>query len=191
LEQLNVQKAAIMGLSLGGRIAIDFAIAHPDRVSALILAAPGASGYDFEKDDALTENNELFDEALEAGDVAKAVEYFQRSWTDGPQRSPSEVDPEVRSKVKAMAIATLENRNTQSEPKELDPPAFGRLAEIRAPTLAIVGDLDMPSILDIVDRVEKDVSGAEVVVIPGVAHMVNMEKPELFNQAVLDFLVKH
>ncbi len=94
----------------------------------------------------------------------------------------------MREKVKNMALNTFEDWESQSIMTELEPPAIGRLAEIHAPTLAVVGDLDMPGIKEIVDLVIATVPGAKKVVIPGVAHMVNMEKPEMFNKAVLDFL---
>lgn len=58
LDALKVERAAIMGLSMGGYIAIDFALAYPDRVSALVLVAPGLTGYDFESE-ALKKNSEL------------------------------------------------------------------------------------------------------------------------------------
>ena len=73
---------------------------------------------------------------------------------------------------------------------ELDPSALNRLDEIKAPTLAIVGDLDMPDILDIVNRVDKHAENSQKEIINGAAHMINMEKPELFNKLVLDFLLK-
>jgi pimeloyl-ACP methyl ester carboxylesterase len=73
---------------------------------------------------------------------------------------------------------------------ELDPPALNRLDEIKAPLLAIVGDLDMPDILDIVNRVDKHAENSRKEIIYGAAHMINMEKPELFNKLVLDFLLK-
>jgi 3-oxoadipate enol-lactonase len=189
LEHLSVEKAVIMGLSLGGRIAIDFAIAYPDKVSALILVSPGASGYEFVSE-AVKENSKQMNSAFREGDLEKAVEYFQRSWTDGPHREPSEVDPAVREKVKGMALATVQNWNPESEVKELEPPAIGRLAEIQAPTLVVVGDLDMPGILEIADEVKENVTGSEVVVLAGAAHMVNMEQPQAFNNAVQGFLAR-
>jgi pimeloyl-ACP methyl ester carboxylesterase len=72
--------------------------------------------------------------------------------------------------------------------RQLDPPAFGRLAEIDVPTLAIVGGIDMPVIHVIVDLIAGQVPGARKVVIPDVAHMVNMEKPDEFNDLVLELL---
>lgn len=187
LEQLNLEKSVMLGLSLGGRIAIDFAIAYPDKVSAIILAAPGASGYEF-KGEAFIKNNELMQKAFNDGDIDLAIEYFQRSWTDGPHREPDEIDQAIRIKVKNMALNTVKQWEGQSQMTELEPPAIGRLNEIHAPTLAIVGDLDMPGILEIVDLVIQNVPGAEKVVIPGAAHMVNMEQPEKFNKTVLEFL---
>jgi pimeloyl-ACP methyl ester carboxylesterase len=68
------------------------------------------------------------------------------------------------------------------------PPAMGRLDQIQVPTLAIVGSVDVPDILAIVDIIEQEVPGARKVVIEGVAHMVNMEKPKEFNDIVLEFL---
>jgi len=187
LDQLNIEKTVIIGLSLGGRIAIDFAIAYPERVAALVLAAPGASGYEF-KGEAFQKNNEQLEKAFAEGDVTRAIEYFQRSWTDGPFREPSGVDPDVREKVRTMAADTLADWESRSIMQELDPPAIGRFEEIHAPTLAVLGDLDMPGIHEIVDLIRAKVSGAQKVVIPDVAHMVNMERPEEFNKIVLDFL---
>jgi pimeloyl-ACP methyl ester carboxylesterase len=62
------------------------------------------------------------------------------------------------------------------------------LAEIHVPTLAVVGDLDMPDILEIVGLIEKNIKGARKEVIKGVAHMVSMERVQEFNRIVLDFL---
>jgi len=189
LEHLNLQKAALLGLSLGGRIAIDFAIAYPDKVSAIILASPGASGYEF-KSDTFKKNNEQLQKAFREGNIELGIEYFQQAWTDGPYREPDEIEPSVRDKVRSMALNTLEEWENESVMEELEPPAIDRLNEIQAPTLAIVGDLDMPGILEIVEAVIKNIPDAEKVVIQGAAHMVNMEKPDEFNNAVLDFLAR-
>jgi pimeloyl-ACP methyl ester carboxylesterase len=189
LDHLEIEKATLIGLSLGGRTIIDFAIAHPGRASTIVLVSPGAGGYEF-RSEALKENGAQMGQAFRDRDLPGVVEFFQRSWTDGPTRSPSEVPPDVRDRVREMAIHTVENWNLECVAKDLDPPAIDRLGEIRATTLAVVGDLDMPGILEIARAVEGNVAGARTVVIPGAAHMVNMEKPEEFNRVVLDFLEK-
>ena len=187
MEQLGIEKAVIMGLSLGGRIAVDFALEYPEKVSALILAAPGLSGYNFDSPE-LEKVSAPMQKAFGEGDLSLGIEYFQRGWTDGPHRESSEVDSTIRNKVRAMAVNSVEHWNPHSRVVEQVPPAVDRLGEIKAPTLAVVGDLDMPDILDIVDSIEKTVPGAKKAVVPGVAHMVNMEKPEEFNTIVLNFL---
>ena len=186
MESLEIPKAVIMGLSMGGYIAIDFALAHPDKVIALIPVSPGLTGYEF-RDKEFLENSKKINEAK---DLDAAVEYIMRSWMDGPRRSPDEVDPAVRNKARQMYKETYEDWRPGSSEQRSDPPAIGRLSKIHAPTLVIVGDLDMPGILEIADMIEKNIPGSKKVVIKGGAHLVNMEKPREFNAAVFDFLSK-
>ncbi len=187
LDEIKVSKAIVMGLSLGGYVGIDFALAYPERVTALILAAPGLTGYELDSEP-VKKYNKLSNKAFQDKDLKMVVEYVQRAWTDGPARSPEKVNPEVREKVRQMAFASIKSINLESREIRLEPPAIDRLAEIQVPTLAVVGDLDMPDILEIVGLIEKNVNGAQKVVIKDVAHMVNMEKPGEFNRIVRDFL---
>ncbi|UCE60408.1 MAG: alpha/beta hydrolase [Phycisphaerales bacterium] len=187
LKQLGVEKAHVAGLSLGGRIAIDFALQYPEMVSTLIPVAPGLSGYAIASEPVRQYFADL-GAAFAASDTEGAVEVMLRAWTDGPHREPAEVDPAVRERVRAMARGGIGRFVSQAGGQVLDPPAFGRLAEIQAPTLCVIGDIDMPDILAIVDAIVSNVPGARKAVVPGVAHMVNMEKPKEFNRIVLDFL---
>ena len=187
MKSRQIEKAIIMGLSMGGYVATDFTLQYPGQVTALVLAAPGLSGYDFNDKYMAKMDSQLYG-ALQQGDMKMFVEYFQQAWTDGPHRTPAEVDSSVREKVRQMAFETITNWNPASQEAPLDPPAVGRLAEIRVPTLAVVGDLDMPVILKIVELIEAQIPGTKKVVIPGAAHMLNMEKPQEFNKVVLEFL---
>jgi len=190
LEQLRITRVHVMGLSLGGRIAIDFAIEHPEMVRSLIPVAPGLSGYNFVGPD-LKENLQRLMEALQAGDAEQACEFMQRSWTDGPRRTPDQVDAGVRKAVRDMLRYNMAAGRGMGGSAVPNPPAMRRLGEIHAPTQVIVGDIDMSDILKIVDMLCEEVPGAKRVTIAGAAHMVNMEKPEEFNRAVLEFLEKH
>ncbi len=185
LTALGIRKATLVGLSLGGRTAIDFALTYPDMVEALVAVSPGISGWDFSKDAALAKYDAELNKAAEAGNVDAVVEWFLREWTDGPSRKPQEVDPKVRERVRAMARANVEN-NGRGRLEEVN--AVPRVGEIRVPTLAVLGQLDMPSIHGIVDLIAAKVPGARTRVIPGAAHMVNMEKPAEFNRVLLEFL---
>ena len=189
LTALEIEKAILVGLSLGGGIATDFTLEHPEMVSALVLAAPGIGGFD-ENSDELEKLSRLMRDAHNQGDIDLTVEYFQQAWNDGPRRSPFEMDSDLRERLRKSISDNVARWNPDLTIDKLDPPARRRLSEIRVPVLAVVGDLDMPDIIDMVAAIERDVPGASTITIPGVAHMVNMEKPDEFNRVVLEFLAK-
>lgn len=187
LESLEVPRATVVGLSLGGLIATDFALAYPEMVSALVLVGTGLSGYSFEGDDLQTYSEDLTT-AFETGGFPAAIEVFTRYWCDGPQREPSQVDGAVREKVLTMLEGSGERWRYWQLGRQLEPPAVDRLTEIGVPTLVLVGGIDMPVIGEIADLIVAQVPSAQKVVIPEVAHMVNMEKPDEFNERLLQFL---
>ena len=187
LDSLGVERAVIVGLSLGSGIAIDFALTHPERVSALVLVSPGVSGFDFEGDEMTAYVGELT-AALESGDFGRVSEVFARWWCDGPHRQPADVDSTVRARVLEMLAGSEQPWRYWNLSRGIDPPAVGRLGQIHKPTLAVEGSLDMKVIHALVDSIVAHVPGARKVVIPDAAHMLTMEKPEPFNEVLLDFL---
>jgi 3-oxoadipate enol-lactonase len=187
MDDLRIDKAVIMGLSLGGKIAIDFALKYPDRVNGVILVSPGLSGFEFHG----SENqayDEKFNAAVQSGDPEKMIETFMEAWTYGPRRRAEQVDPVVREKIRSMARVSLKTWNVQTKELITTPPAISHLGDIKVPALAIVGDLDMPNIIEIVGLLEKNIPHFKKVVIPGAAHMVNLEKPHEFDRVVRNFL---
>ena len=148
----------------------------------------GLSGFEPAEEDRASEAE--VDEAIRSGNVARAVELTLRFWTDGPMRTPEQVNPAFREKVRAMTTRNFERPEDENatQPRALEPPAISRLSEIHVPTLIIFGDQDVRDILKIADILEKEIPGAKKVVIPDTAHHLNMEKPEEFNRIVLDFL---
>jgi pimeloyl-ACP methyl ester carboxylesterase len=184
MRGLGVESASLVGLSLGGRIAIDFAIAQPGKVRALALLGPGMSGFPFTGRDWSGGSGERA-AARAAGNAERVADLFMRSWVAGPHRTPAQVDPAVWARVREMAVPNALNRG---EGAELEPPAVGRLGEIAAPVLLIEGELDCEDIHRIAALVERRVAGARRVVIPGVAHQPNLERPAEINRLLLDFL---
>ncbi len=188
LKFLGIEKTYVLGLSMGGAIAINFTLMYPEMVDALIPVAMGLSGFEPAEEDKASEAE--VDEAIRSGNVARAVELTLRFWTDGPMRTPEQVNPAFREKVRAMTTRNFERPEDENatQPRALEPPAISRLSEIHVPTLIIFGDQDVRDILKIADILEKEIPGAKKVVVPGTAHHLNMEKPEEFNRVVLDFL---
>ncbi|MFN8457121.1 MAG: alpha/beta fold hydrolase [Anaerolineae bacterium] len=190
LDFLGVEKVAVRGASFGGSVALDFALAYPARVEALVLSAPAVSGYELTSTELLRFVAEE-EAALERGDFDAATELNLRMWVDGPQRQPGQVRPAVRERVRVMQRQAFANPVPAGVAlQSLEPPALTRLAEIQAPTLVMVGDLDVPEFIELAGLVRAGISGAEKVVIAGTAHLPSLEQPELFNRVVLDFLGK-
>jgi pimeloyl-ACP methyl ester carboxylesterase len=192
LDYLHIHKTYLLGLSGAGTVALDFTLEHPERVDALILVASGLSGYPLR----MTEHIQAFIGQyygfLQRKDIAGAAEATVRFWTDGPRRRPEQVNAQARALITDMAIRHIQRHGDllahQQHMLLLDPPAIHRLAEVKAPTLIVVGDLDTPETLEIADTLERGIAGAKKAVIAGTAHHPHMEKPEDFNLVVIEFL---
>ena len=187
LASLGIGRAHLVGLSMGGALAVDAALEFPELVSALVLAASRPSGLAPSK--ALRDGWDAVDALIEAGDLAGANECELRMWVDGPDRSPDRVDPAVRERVRTMNGPLLAQPD-EGEPEPLEPPAVERLGAIAVPTLVIVGDADQPDVRDGADLLARAIPGARKATIPNAAHMVNMERPAEFNRLVLEFLAE-
>jgi len=189
LDALEVERAALVGLSLGGRTILDFVLAHPKRATSLILVNPGVSGYEFTGLDRYFADIKA---ATDREDVDAFVEVQMRMWFDGPSRTPEQVDRSLRDEVGAILRAQAErNRRREGRAPVSELNAIGRLAEIRAPTLIVSSALDQPDALAICTLLERGITGAERVTIDGVAHLVNVEQPDAFAETVLPFLARH
>ncbi len=187
LDALDVGRAAFVGCSQGGGAVIDFALENPERVGALVLVGSAVGGFEF--DEGTPQEWDELVAADEAGDLERVSELEVRMWVDGPRRGPEVVDPAVRDLVREMNLIALKNEALElGEERELQPPAATRLSQIQAPTLVLVGEVDRTRTLAAADLLAKDLPNARKVVMPGTAHLPNMERPEEFNRLVLDFL---
>jgi len=185
---LEVERAILVGSSLGGQVAIDFTLDHPELVAALVTVGAGISGS--EPSDWLRRLWEEIDALAEQGDTAGAVELELRLWVDGPARTPEQVDSGVRELIRQTNSANMAREAEQAlaPSQPLDPPALNRLGEIRAPTLVVVGALDIADKLAQADQLAAGIAGAHKVVMPGTAHLPSLEQPERFNRILLAFL---
>lgn len=187
LDHLGIERASLVGSSMGGGAIIDFALRHPQRAHALVLVGPAVSGVAADEEPP-PEWDELV-AADEAGDLERVSELEVRIWVDGLHRGPEEVDPVVRDLVREMNLIALTNEASELGEEILaDPPAADRLGEIRTPTLVLVGELDRPGTVAKADLLERSLPDARKVVMPGTAHVPNMEQPAEFNRIVLEFL---
>jgi pimeloyl-ACP methyl ester carboxylesterase len=182
LRGLHVKRAHLVGLSLGGRIIIDFALEHPEMVESLVAVGPGLSGFQWSPNEEW--NKEVMD-ALQASRVDKVTDLWLKSGYMIPAMENAALAPRLRE------LALDNYRNWLGNPalaKPINPPASKRLGQLKAPTLLIVGSRDVPDIQKIVKLLKDGIPQARQVTIQGAGHIVNMEKPAEFNRVVLDFL---
>ena len=186
LDSYGIERAAAVGVSMGGAAAIDLAIAVPHRVSALVVVSSAPSGWEHSPD--LLNAWEAVEVAYETRGLDAANELEMRMWVDGPFRSPGDSDREVRRLVASVNRVLLERQaRFEVEPSGLEPPAIERLGEVRCPSLVITGELDQPSILAGAFELAREI-GARHVEIGHAAHLPNLEKPREFAAALSGFL---
>jgi 3-oxoadipate enol-lactonase len=185
LAFLGIEHATLIGCSGGGAASIDFALTYPQMTDALILVGSALNGFPFPGD--LPPLLLKIQEAMAGNDLDAAVEYGLQLWTDGPRR-PEAVDQDARERTRAMMTQLWGREQSQVESRSAEPPAAGRLAELHAPTLAIVGAADNAVIQEIADLMAAQAPHARKVVIDDAGHHPNMEHPEEFNALVLEFL---
>jgi 3-oxoadipate enol-lactonase len=190
LDALHVERTAVIGCSMGGSASIDFTLKQPNRVAALVTVGAGVSGVPQEFGPGEEQIIAELEAADKAGDTERLNAAELRLWVDGPNRTPEQVTPGVRELVAEMNGANNLRAGEweHAQPQPLDPPAAGRLSEIHAPTLVIVGSDDTFNVRKNADLLAAGIAGARKVVMAGLTHVPNMERPDEFNQAVLDFL---
>jgi pimeloyl-ACP methyl ester carboxylesterase len=186
LEHLKIRKAAVGGLSMGGNIALNFALAHPEMVTALIVADTGA-GSDAAADWVATVRG--LADALERdgpeafADAAMANPLFGRYVAQGPAAERFIRSCLMTHRARGLAHTGREVLTKRPSLYALAP----RLRALAIPTLLIVGEHDEPCVK--VHRFLADtIPGARHVVIPGVGHLTNLEAPDVFNREVARFL---
>lgn len=179
IAQLKLDRACVVGLSMGGRVAMRLALDHPQDVAALALvSAKSEPAREIQGElDALVQR-------AEQGEVASVVE----KWYDERYQRLAVYAPDLNRKLKAewrqksgsgfigaaRAIIEMESMTT-------------RISEIRAPTLAVAGALDSPC-HPFVAWYERSIPDCRGVIVPEAAHFVNIEQPERFNDLLLMFL---
>ena len=190
VEALLDGPAAVIGSSLGGRVALELAVLRPELVERLVLIAPGLPRWEWSDETRAGWAEE--EAALERGDLSAAAEATLRMWVDGPRRSPEAVDPAMRSAVRAMVLRSYELQQDAweagADEDVLVPPVNDRLGEIRCPTLVLVGDEDVADMTAIAAHVAESVSGARLVTLSEAAHLPSLERADEVNALLLAFL---
>lgn len=187
MDQLELKPAHLVGCSMGGAVAIDFALEHPERISKLVLVGSAIGGFTFRP-----EHAHVFAEASaarKAGDLEALNEAMLHLFLDGPERPRGYVAEPLRKLFLDMNGIAVRADFEKAPSEDPDPLAVRRLHEIGAPTLVVVGDRDVPTVLEAADLLMNSIPNVRKAVIDDAAHLPNLEHPEEFNRIVLDFLL--
>ena len=183
LLSLGIGRAYLVGMSNGGKVALDFALCHPGMVGKLMLVGPNLGGYR-PSEEKLQRIRAIFAVAEQRG-----IEAGVEAWMKDPFYPPAEDREAKRERVRRIMTENL--GRLLSEPRlgrEPGPPAIERLARIGAPTLVLVGERDDPDNLNIASILEGGVRHAAKRIVDGSRHLVNLEKPEEFHRTVIEYL---
>lgn len=187
VDMLGLGKVTLIGSSSGGSVAIDFSLAYPELVQALILVAPSIHGNKYPLS-MMWHGTKNFINARLRGQE-KAIELFLANpfWH---YYFPSDTKGEARLKV----VRNASNRDNfcRFSPKlSLAPPkpyAFGRLHELNIPALIIVPELDHPFNIRTANAVHAKIANSIKITMQGCSHLPFVEEPGEFNRHVLQFL---
>jgi pimeloyl-ACP methyl ester carboxylesterase len=186
-KHLQLVPVNIIGCSLGGRVAIELALQYPTVVKSLILLSPGLKGYEYTNRNTLSWDNKL--EKLIALDKKDEVaDLLVHIWVVGLRRKRRNVDRGVTAFVKEMILDNYDAVVDRVEEAELGFEVIPRLGEIKAHTLVIVGDEDLPDMLTISQIITTEISQAERIIVPNVAHKINLEMVDYTTNLILSFL---
>ena len=178
----------LMGCSMGGGLAMDFALAHPSRVKALIMVGSGPSG--LELDVPAPVKFVEAEKAFEAGDLDLVAEIETQIWFDGMDRTPEQVNQAMRKlayEMDRMAL-THEVKKLGKRLPNTETPAFNRLSDLKIPVLVVIGVQDTPYILAAADYMKEKILAVQKVIIEDAAHLPNMDHPNEFQKTVKTFL---
>ncbi|RXZ47276.1 alpha/beta fold hydrolase [Agromyces fucosus] len=192
LDHLAVAEATVIGASRGGRITLDTALAHPDRVRGVVTVGSEPGGF---PDLPLTdEEQRRFDEieAIDpAIDAALQMRLEAELWAVGPLRDAAAVDQGFVRRARELNAPNAAHASDDGTVLPLDPPAYERLGDLRVPALVAVGEYDLSVELAAYDHLLAHLPDATGVRFADTAHLPSVERPEEFTRVLLDWLERH
>lgn len=186
MDHLEIDKAVVVGCSIGSEVALDLSAFATYRLSGLVLIGASAPGYDPPSSDYRSPQWPAAVEAFDAGNWRRAAELEAEIWLAGRDRALSDVDPDLLETFVEMDIGALKTESKRDRHRKA--PQLEALPHIGIPTLVVVGEHDLPQLIEASEHLEETIENAMRVVIADAAHLPSLEQPEQFNKALVSFL---
>ncbi|MER6723813.1 MULTISPECIES: alpha/beta fold hydrolase [Streptomyces] len=178
LDGLGIARAAVVGSSYGGQVALEIAARWPDRVSAMVLLCPALPGHEPSAElRALGEREEAL---IETGDIVGATELMVDTWL-----GPDAAEP-AREAVRQMQRHAFEVQLAAEEFKPRE--AVVDLTAVQAPCLVLSGAHDLADFRQIAGRLPHLLANADHVELPWAGHLPSMERPSAVTDLLIGFL---
>ena len=180
--QLKVDKAVLFGMSSGGALAINFALENPEKVSGLVLVGAVVSGFGYTSH--MTNRGGHFNPRDLDSDTEKVIRYFIM---DDPYEIYSENKVAKEKVMRLVPYMGRDNKVPTRPPKRV---AVRFLSEIKVPTLILAGEFDIPDVHAHAGVINAGIPNSRREIIPRSGHLIPIEQPVLFNEAISGFLKK-
>lgn len=185
LDFFGAERAHLVGLSLGGRIARDFCLRHPARVATLVLANTTA-GFDTLSPEEVEAFIRSRRGPLEAGRTPLKL---------APELAKNLIGPSASAGAYERLLASMAALRRDSYLKTIEASTRedrgARIEAIAVPTLVVTSDEDRLYPVALAEAMARRIPGARLAVVRGAGHLSNLEQPQAFNAAVLPFLLEH
>lgn len=186
LDALDIHAAIFVGCSMGGGLAIDFALKNPGRVIGLVLIGTSVTGAPWTATAEESAIEMAEEDAWERGDLDLLNKVQAHEWLDGPRAQSGRVSGSARELFLDMnAKALAKPELTQEEPR---PDAWSRVDAVTAPTMLIVGEEDFSALIERHEHLSETMPNSFAAVLEGVAHIPSIERPDLINRMLEEFL---
>src|SRR5215204_1654116 len=183
LRHLGTDEAYLLGISNGGKVALEFALEHPGMVAALVLVGPSLGGYR-PSEEKQWRVSEILSVAREQG-----AEAGVEAWMEDPFYPPAKERLAARERVRRIARENLPRLlSAPGFREEPEPPTMESLSRIVPPTLILVGERDDRDNREIASVLASRLPRAEKKIFSGCGHLLNLERPEQFYSFVVNFL---
>ncbi|MDF2557160.1 MAG: menH [Bacillales bacterium] len=190
LNQLKIEKVHLVGYSMGGRVAIAFALKYPNRLKSLILES-ASSGISTKKEQLKRqESDEKLATRIEQEGLEAFIDYWEKVPLFEPLESMLRFPDKLRLRTERMShksnglSSSLRMMGTGSQPYYMD-----KLNRINIPTLILTGEKD-EKFCRIGGEMCDKIKNSEHVVVKNSGHVIHLEQPEKFDRIVVDFIMK-
>ncbi len=183
MDDLKIEKTILIGHSVGGTVAVDFALQYPDRVSALVLVASGLSGHPWSQE---------YKEWEQSIFSTPQPDAMTNQTLSTPFYATSMAKSELKAEIKTITRENMQKILTwQSfDIRLFFPNQISELKNIKIPTLIVYGDKDSQDIKKIAHTINDQVKSATLIEMKNTDHLLNFENPEELNSIILDFLLQ-